>query len=276
MAGRIVVGVDGSAPSNAAVEWAALDAQRRGLDLRIVHVCEPWRRKLGIEHCGGALEAADHARDLTRGVTVSAELLIGDVTGELIGESASADGLVLGSRGLGGFAGMVLGSVSMAVAGHAAGPVVVVRAPRVVEYGRVVVGYDGSVHSRAAMEYAVVQARARGAQVHVVSACQIPAYPSYAAAYQGLLEDVVGDEVRAAGERVAEWRERDPDVIITDEQPREHPSAALIKAAEAADLVVVGSRGRGALASAVLGSVSHAVLHHVMCPVAVVRPGGRS
>ncbi|PZG38126.1 universal stress protein UspA, partial [Spongiactinospora gelatinilytica] len=140
------------------------------------------------------------------------------------------------------------------------------------EYGRVVVGYDGSEHSRAAMEYAVEQARARGAQVHVVSACQIPVYPPYAVAYQGLLEDVVGDEVRAAGERVAEWRRRDPDVIITDEQPREHPSAALVKAAESADLVVVGSRGRGALASAVLGSVSHAVLHHVKCPVAVVRP----
>ncbi|MEV1176408.1 universal stress protein, partial [Nonomuraea sp. NPDC049784] len=130
MAGHIVVGVDGSAPATAAAEWAAADAQRRGLALRIVHVCQQWPHSESTAYCASALDAAaGRARELTRDVRVTTELLSGDVITGLLAESESADSLVLGSRGLGGFAGMVLGSVGMAVAGHAAGPVVIVRTP---------------------------------------------------------------------------------------------------------------------------------------------------
>ncbi|MFB4294677.1 universal stress protein [Nonomuraea sp. ATR24] len=273
MTGQIVVGVDGSAPATAAVEWAAADAQRRRLDLRIVHVCEQWPYAEGAEYCTGTLEAAaDRARALGSGVKVTTELLPGHAVDQLIAESASADSLVLGSRGLGGFTRLLVGSVSIAVAGHAAGPVVVVRAPRVVEHGRVVVGYDGSEHSRAAMEYALGQARARRAQLHVVTSWQAPTFFSpYAVSYNSLIEQAMKEERRAARERVTPWRLGNPDVVITDEQSHSHPVAALIHAAESADLLVVGSRGRGGFASAVLGSVSHGVLHHVTCPVAVVR-----
>ncbi|WP_101784521.1 universal stress protein [Nonomuraea indica] len=278
MGGRIVVGVDGSVSATAAVEWAAADARRRGLGLRIVHVCEQWAATMAAgeaaaDYCAGALEAAaDHARELAPGVEVSTGMLSGGVIDALIRESTAAESVVVGSRGLGGFAGMLLGSVGLNLAGHAAGPVVVVRGPSVVQHGQVVVGYDGSEHSTAAMEYAVEQARSRDAQLYVLTAWQMPMFSPYAAAYSDLLQEAYEEEVRMARAWVVPWRERHPDVRIVDEQVSEHPVSALVKASASADLVVVGSHGRGGFASAVLGSVSHGVLHHVTCPVAVVRP----
>ncbi|MEU8365284.1 universal stress protein [Nonomuraea sp. NPDC048882] len=272
MTSQIVAGVDGSAPAAAAVEWAAADADRRGLDLRLVHVCEQWPHSEGVEYCAGTLEAAaDRARGLAGRAKVTTDLRAGNVIDELIGASATADSVVLGSRGLGGFTGMVLGSVSIAVAGHASGPVVVVRAPQA-EHNRVVVGYDGSEHARAAMEYAIEQARSRRAELHVVTAWQLPSLSPYAVAYSGLIDRIMKEEPQAARELVEPWRTSNPGLVITDEQPCEHPVAALTRAAGTADLVVVGSRGLGGFASALLGSVSHAVLHHATCPVAVVRP----
>ncbi|MFI9846668.1 universal stress protein [Nonomuraea sp. NPDC051941] len=273
MVSHIVVGVDGSAPATAALEWAAADAQRRGLDLRIVHVCEQLPHSDGIESCTGVLEAAaDRARWLTSEVKVATKPLRGNVIGNLIAQSESADSMVLGSRGLGGFAGMMAGSVGLAVAGHAAGPVVIVRDPAVERYDTVVVGYDGSDHSEAAMAYAVEQARARKALLHVLFAWQVPMFSPYAVTYNSLIETAMQEEMRAARQRVEPWRTRNPDVDISDEQRCAHPVTALIEAARSADLVVVGSRGMGGLASAVLGSVSQGVLNHVTCPVAIVRP----
>jgi nucleotide-binding universal stress UspA family protein len=275
MARHIVVGMDGSVPATAAVEWAAADAQRRGLGLRIVHVCEQWRfGDEATKYCAGTLAAAaDRACGLTRDVEVTTELLPGNVIEALIGESASADSVVLGSRGLGGFAGLVVGSVGLGVAGHATGPVVIVRGPSVMQYGRrVVVGDDGSDDSKAAVKYAVEQARARGVPLHVVYAWRMPIAPPYAAGYSTILEGAREQEIRMAAERVASWREKNSDVEIMGVQVIGHPADVLIQAGGTADLVVVGSRGLGGFASALLGSVSHAVLHHLTCPVAVVRP----
>ncbi|MCK2218985.1 universal stress protein [Actinomadura sp. ATCC 31491] len=274
MTRHIMVGVDGSAPATAAVDWAVADAGGRGLALRLVHVCEQWPYGPdSIEYCEGTLAAAgDRARALDRGVQVTTDLLPGNVIETLIKESAAADTVVLGSRGLGGFAGLILGSVGMGLAGHAAGPVVIVRGPARARHDLVVVGDDGSEHSAVAVEYAIEQARARNAALHVVYAWQSPLMSPYAAAYNSLLEEDFQQAARAAAERVAPWREKNPDVRITDEQLPGHPVNALIKTGATADLVVVGSRGRGGFASAVLGSVSHAVLHHVTCPVAVIRP----
>ncbi|GAA2287420.1 universal stress protein [Nonomuraea roseoviolacea subsp. roseoviolacea] len=287
MAGQIVVGVDGSAPASAAVEWAADDASRRGCSLRLVHVCEEWSPSLGeaqwplsldeaqAKHCAEALEAAaDRARELAPGLEVTTDLRKGNVVERLIAESATADSTVLGSRGLGGFAGMVLGSVGMAVAGHAAGPVVVVRGPAEAQHGRIVVGYDGSQGARVAMDYAIEQARARQARVDVVYAWQAPMSAPYATAFSSFLESAFEQQKETAREAVAPWREKNPDIEFTDEEVCEHPVPALMTASASADLVVVGSRGMGGFASAVLGSVSHGVLHHVTCPIAVVRPRG--
>ncbi|MEV4805379.1 universal stress protein [Nonomuraea sp. NPDC049421] len=275
MTRQIVVGVDGSAPACAAVRWAAADAGRRGLGLRLVHVCESWPHSEGIEYCAALEAAADRARARAAGIEVTTDLRTGNVVEELIGQSALADSLVLGRRGLGGFAGMLLGSVSNAVAGHAVGPVVVVRGPQEVEHGRVVVGYDGSEPAWAAMEYAVEQARSRRAELHVVTAWQVPVFSPYAIGYSNLVEEIVQEEPRAARALAEPWRTGNPDLVVTDEQPCDHPATALVRAAKTADLVVVGSRGLGGFASAVLGSVSHAVLHHADCPVAVVHPAAR-
>ncbi|WP_346106206.1 universal stress protein [Nonomuraea maheshkhaliensis] len=278
MTEHIMVGVDGSAPATAAVEWAAADARRRGRSLRLVHVCERWPPSLGeaqSRYCADVLEAAaERAREVTPDVEVTTESRSGNVVEQLITGSASADSAVLGSRGRGGFAGMLLGSVGAAVAGHATGPVVIVRGPAEDRYGRIVVGYDGSECSQAAMEYAIEQARARQAHVRVVYAWQVPMSAPYASAYSKVLESTFEQQQRTAREAVIPWRDKNPDIELTDEQVSEHPVSALMNASASADLVVVGSRGMGGFASAVLGSVSRGVLHHVTCPVAVVRPRG--
>ncbi|MGI5271157.1 universal stress protein [Nonomuraea sp. CA-218870] len=278
MAEQILVGVDGSVPAAAAVEWAAGDARRRGRSLHLVYVAELWPLSLGeadVEYGGEALRAAaERAREVAPDVEVTTEARRGNAIEQLTIGSAAADSVVLGSRGRGGFTGMLLGSVSTAVAAHAAGPVVVVRGPAETRHGRVVVGYDGSEWSRTAMEYAVDQARARQAGVLAVSAWQAPISEPYAAAYSGVLDSAFDQQRRRAHEAVAPWREANPDVEITDEQVCAHPVAALRDASASADLVVVGSRGMGGFSAAVLGSVSRGVLHHVGCPVAVVRPRG--
>ncbi|MFD1546047.1 universal stress protein [Nonomuraea guangzhouensis] len=287
MAGQIVVGVDGSAPATAAAEWAADDASRRGRSLRLVHVREQWAPGLGkaqwplsldeaeAEYSAEALQAAaNRARELAPGLDVTTELRDGNVAEQLIAESASADSVVLGSRGLGGFTGMLLGSVSVAVAGHANGPVVIVRAPAGARHGQIVVGYDRSKCAQVAMEYAIEQARARQARLQVVYAWQAPLSSPYATGYSSALESTFEQQKRAAHEAATPWREKNPDVELTDEQVCEHPVAALMNASASADLVVVGSRGMGGFASAMLGSVSRGVLHHVTCPVAVIRPRG--
>lgn len=275
MSGHLVAGVDGSALASVAVEWAAEDARRRGRALRIVHVRDAWPYNGDLAGYGTEIldDAAERARKAAPGLDVATRSLCGNVVDVLIEESAPADGVVLGSRGLGGFAGLVMGSVGLGVAGHAAGPVVIVRGPATERYGLVVAGYDGSAHAETALRYAVEQARARDARLHVVHACREPVYTPYSGvSYQSVVRDAWKEAARAVAERMAQWREENPDVRITSEQVGDHPVSALAAAGAAADLVVVGSRGLGGFASAVFGSVSHGVLHHVTCPVAVVRP----
>ncbi|WP_187414672.1 universal stress protein [Nonomuraea sp. PA05] len=149
----------------------------------------------------------------------------------LIGKSRTADSVVLGSRGLGGFAGLVVGSVGLGAAGHAAGPAVIVRGSPSIQHDRVVAGYDGSAHSDAAMQYAVDQARARDVPLHVVHAWQTPIASPYAATYQSLARDVHEEEIRAAEDRVAVWRDKNPDVRITGEEVAGHPVSVLSRAA---------------------------------------------
>ncbi|MFC4119829.1 universal stress protein [Nonomuraea zeae] len=272
MAGQIVVGVDGSVAATAAVEWAAADARRRRLGVRLVHVREHGRNGERPGSCAALLDAA-RARvlALTTDVEVTTDLLGGGLLDALIAESVTADCLVLGASASTGL-GAKVRSLDLALTGHAPGAVVVVRAPMPVRYDRIVVGYDGSAPSEAAMAYAVEQAHARDARLHVVSARQTPIFSPYAVAYSRLIQDAVREEARETRERIMPWREGNPGLAVSDEQVCDHPVAALIHAARTADLLVVGSRGLGGIAAALFGSVSHGVLHHVPCPVAVVRP----
>jgi nucleotide-binding universal stress UspA family protein len=275
----IVVAVDGSEPAVAALNWAADDAGRRHLPLRIVHVCEQTgviRRALAEperDHCAAMVAtAADRAHARVPGLQVSAQRMPGTVVDELIREAGDADSVVLGSRGLGGFAGLIVGSVGLGVVGHAPGPVVVVRGPAETTMGEVAAGFDGSAPAEAALEYAFEQARVREARLRIVYAWQLPVTGSHQAQAADALRELMETEAAAARERLAPWRSKHSDVTVVEKTVSTHPASALIEAARAADLLVVGSRGHGGFVSALLGSTSHAVLHHTSCPVAVVRP----
>ncbi|WP_030925836.1 universal stress protein [Streptosporangium amethystogenes] len=280
MSEPIIVGVDGSRAALAAVLWAADDAARRGCDLRIVHVVappvyggQPYERSLDDaarqESERLLAEAAALAAEYHANVQVSTELLYGNTTDILRAQAVEAATIVVGSRGLDGFAGLLLGSVGLGLAGHVAGPVVVVRGAPAIVQGEIVAGVnpDDAVHP--ALDYAFEEAQARGARLQVVHAWDMPS----SRAGPEIIAQAQQERARSV---LTPWTKRHPGVVVTVSVFRGNPIAALCEASARADLVVVGSRGRGVIRSAVLGSVSHGVLHYAPCPVAVVRPRVRT
>lgn len=285
MTAHVVVGTDGSSPADAAVEWAADEAARRGCALRVVHVCEPWvydsshRTASGFrdsltEQSRAVLDAAARlAGERVPGLAVDTSAQTGRVVEVMRREAEGTELVVVGSRGRGGFAGLLLGSVSLALAGHVTTPVVVVRGEPKQVYGEVVVGFDQSPESEAALRYAFQEAVRRGARLRAIHSWELPVLAAGATAYTPLVEDVFEAERRLAADTLVPWRERYPQVEVEETVLYGHPVRDICEASAAADLVVVGSRGLGGFGSAVLGSVSHGVLHHAGCPVAVVRAG---
>ncbi|MFB9681118.1 universal stress protein [Streptosporangium vulgare] len=289
MTAHVVVGVDGSSPADEAVRWAADDAVRRGCALKIVHACEPWPGDIPLQTPPGFRDsvteygqeilerAAALARERAPHLEVDPLLEAGRVTEVLRREAEDAEQVVLGSRGLGGFTGLLLGSVSLTLAGHVATPVVVVRGgtPERTR-DRIVVGFDGSDHSAVALEYAFEEALRRGARLQAIHTWQMPAVGPGALVYTPLVEDLLTAEQHVATDTLTPWREKYPRVEVEQTLVCGHPVGVICEASAAADLVVIGSRGLGRFGSAVLGSVSHGVLHHARCPVAVVRARGEA
>ncbi|MFC4119901.1 universal stress protein [Nonomuraea zeae] len=277
----IIVGVDGSVASRAAVEWAAGDAVRKRVPLRIVHAVDTSWYQVGRRPDAappGTLlregrRALREAEALVRERQPSVEVTTLEVEGEpavvLREQAEDAVELVVGSRGLGGFSGALLGSVSVHVAGHFRCPVVVVRAERRPAHGEVVAGVDDSPECEPALAYAFEQAELRGAALRVLHAWRLPVHAfAPEAAYD--LAEVRASQHRLVSDRVKALSHDYPQVIVIEDVQCALPAEALTAAAERADLLVVGSHGRGALGSALLGSVSRGVLHHASCPVAVV------
>ncbi|WP_206796304.1 universal stress protein [Amycolatopsis sp. MtRt-6] len=284
----IVVGVDGSTAATHAVSWAAQEAVRRDLPLVIVHACAlvpvavpyaeglvPAYHRAQLEYGREWLDAAESvAQKAAPDVRMSTDLVRGWAAEQLIARSASAELVVLGSRGLGGFTGLVVGSIAVAVATYGHCPIVVVRGadartePR--EDGPVVVGVDGSPTSAAAIPFAFRAAASRGVPLVAVHTwLDMP------------LGEIGVDEAWNAIERehralVGEWlvpaRAEHPDVPVEVVVARHRPAHTLLEQAENAQLVVVGSRGRGGFRGLLLGSTSHALIYHAACPVAVVPP----
>ncbi|MGS2641348.1 universal stress protein [Streptosporangium sp. LJ11] len=278
----IVVGADGSAAGTAAVEWAADDAARADRPLRIVYAVDRWPyqiSKFPNPVMGDVLErgarrvlaeAEEVARKRQPGIEVTTEPIEGTAVSVLRAQAEHADELVVGARGLGGFAGAVMGSVSVHVAGHAHGAVVVVRAGQQSVHGQIVVGVDDSPACEPALAYAFAQAALRGATVRAIHAWQAPVHV-YAPEITYDLDEVGQAHQQAAADRLRGRQERHPQVRVVHEVVCAHPVDALTRASAEADLVVVGSHGRGAVSSAILGSVSRAVLLHAGSAVAVVR-----
>lgn len=284
----VVVGVDGSATALHAVRWAAQRASRDGLSLRLVHayhlpagfpsgVTEEESILTVLRREGRRLlgEAHDLATTVVPGLDVDTELAAMATTTGLVHESGTASVLVLGNRGHNALTSLLVGSTSLALAGHARSPVVLVRngadgSPRT---GRVVVGVDGTEASEAALAFAFAEASAEGAALVPVYAYAESVFEEALAANNAPLNWTLQREVAEAvlAERLAGWQEKFPQVSVEREVVRDRATRALRRCAQTARLLVVGRRGHGGFRDLVLGSTSQQLLHHVTCPVAVVR-----
>jgi len=280
--GAIVVGIDGSADSDRALEWAAAAASQRQAGLHLVHALpqppytvpyamaeEELHRDFAQRLLGDA-----RARVEPSGVPLTFEIVDALATPALLSAGEHAMMIVVGSRGHGAVAGLLQGSVSQHVSRHASCPVAVVRERADPKARRIVVGVDGSASCDKAIGFAFDAASRSKAPLTAIHAWHdMTAFgvlgPSYVAS-ANIAERISAGE-RLIGEALAGWAEKYPDVTVTREAIPVHPARVLADASEHAALVVVGSRGRGEFTGLLLGSVSQAVLHHARCPVAVVR-----
>ncbi|WP_328417371.1 universal stress protein [Streptomyces violaceus] len=290
MTGPITAGVDGSQESLAALAWAAREAARRGLAIRVVHA---WRVQSPevIESAitGDADSQAERVHsavtEAVRTVTerhpdldVTADVVEGPAVDTLVAAAADAELLVLGSRGHGPIVGFLLGSVGQQVIAGTARPVVLVRAgdePSAEAAGReIVVGQQGDPEDSAdALRFAFETAAARGATVRVVRAWTLPPVFAYSPGSLKLLDEAGGlepYEKKALAAAVRPWRERFPDVPVTEHVEMGSAGQVLLSVAGTAQLMVVGRRAHRTAVGARIGSVAHGVLHHADCPVAVV------
>jgi nucleotide-binding universal stress UspA family protein len=281
----IVVAVDGSPASNAAACWAARDAAMRNIPLTVVHavatptatwppVAYPDSLAVSLEDEGkkailDAIKIAEDAMPADRKVDIKRELVYSTPALALIKMSDEAEMIVLGTAGRGLLARGVLGSVSSDVARNASCPVAVIRDEDLPDpHAPVLVGIDGSPTSERATALAFDEASRRG-----VDLIALHAWSDVATEIPYLDWATVEEEAqRSLAESLAGWRQRYPDVTVHRVVVRDRPARHLIDAAETAQLVVVGSHGRGGLTGVLLGSVSNTLLHSVRIPVIVAKP----
>lgn len=276
----IVVGTDGSGHSADAIEWAASEAARTKLLLRIVYVIEPvdLRAELYEAAQQWAEDAANEALESGKkialesvpGLEVSTAIRRGSVVDELAAEADSAGSLIIGTRGRGGFAGLILGSTSQRIAAHVHTPVIVVRGHEATDFGEIVVGIDGSDHARRALTFAATRAKESNQRVRLVYSWQLPAVAGYEASYAMWLSESSAAQQELVDEEIAWISKEFPEVEFIGESLTGNPAENLVDRAQKADLLVVGTRGHGLARSLLLGSVSHNVLQHSPRPVAIV------
>ncbi|MFG3122182.1 universal stress protein [Streptomyces sp. NPDC048201] len=280
----ITAGVDGTEESLAALDWAAREAVRRGLPLRVVHA---WRQvgelpadrdtqrgwvEEGIGRAVGTLTGRHP------GLDASVELTEDDAVDALLAAAAGAESLVLGTRGHGAVVGFLLGSVGLRVVAETTRPVILVRAGDRAEAeaaGReIVVGQHGTPEdSAAALRFAFETAAARGATVRAVRAWTLPPVFAYSPGSMKLLDEAGGlepYEKRALADAVRPWRERFPGVPVAEHVEMGSAGEVLVSQATRVQLLVVGRRAHRTAVGARIGSVAHGVLHHAGSPVAVV------
>lgn len=287
-AGPVVVGVDGSDAGLAALDWAVDEAVRHGRPLRIVHA-SLWERYEGVSPAtsrdrpsGQVLAesivgtAADRARRRAPVLALTAEVLAEDASRALLREGLEAMLLVVGSRGRGELADLLLGSVGLIVAARAHGPVVVVRGDQQAleaRHRRILLGVGDHDVDSAAAAFAFREAAVRDAELDVVRTWRRAAH-----------DHETVDHVLPKGEsssfehRAAEFLDkaleaaarRYPQVRLRRNTVEGHAHRVLTQRSAAADLLVVGARRRDRLVGLELGRIAHRALHHASCPVAVV------
>lgn len=279
--GLVMAGVDGSDSALRAVRAAAREAAWRRCPLRIVHAfiwplmhvdtgASEAVPQGGLRHDAERIlaAAAAAAADEAPGLQVTTDLVTGAPAPVLLHEARGASLVVLGDRGLGGFTGLLLGSVAVQVTAHSTTPVLVVRG-RPEPTGPVLVGCDGSAGANPAVEAAFREAGRRGAELVAVKAWRES--PGLAATQLYDPESARKEEFEVLQDSLDASRGRHPEVQVRAELVAGRPGEELVRLSEQAQLVVVGARGRGGFTGLLLGSVSQQLLHHAACPVLVAR-----
>ncbi|UQA97004.1 universal stress protein [Streptomyces halobius] len=287
----LVVGVDGSGSADRALDWALDEAALHGLPLRLVYASR-WERYEGVlptespsrpseqllaDNIVGS--AAQRAHERNPDLHVSVQVLAEDAVTALLREGRYASALILGSKGRGEFADLLLGSVSLAVAARATCPVIVVRGDRAAlarSHERVLLGVGDPAKGTQSVVFAFREAEARGCVLDAVRAWRCPAHET---ADHPLL---AGGPERYHEERASALLDKaldgatgdHPTVYVRRATVEGPPHKALVWRSAAADLLVVGAQRRHGHLGLQLGRVGHAALHHAECPVAVVpQPG---
>jgi nucleotide-binding universal stress UspA family protein len=282
----VIVGVDGSAPSWEALRWAVAEAGRRTARLRIIAAYRaPWPGEeiaAGADLVGAALAGTESvvaemmafARQEQPGIAVNGLAVCGGAVPVLHAAAVNAALLVVGSRGHGGFASLLLGATGLQAATHAPVPVVVVRGRTDASTGPIVVGTDGSPGADHAVAMAFEEAALRGCDLVAVRAYHVPTPP-----WGRDVEPTVYDPDRrraaahaALDESITAWREKYPQVEVQTVVTPDDPAEVLIGTSHGAQLLVVGTRGHGGFAGLLLGSVGQKLLYHSHCPVLIARP----
>jgi nucleotide-binding universal stress UspA family protein len=280
---EILVGVDGSPASQAALAWAAAEAARRGCELTVLYAYE-WhmfgaRAPIGSplaedarSRAGQVVAAAvNDAKAAAPTLTVHGQAVLGAPGPTLVAAAESAELVVVGSRGRGGFASLLLGSVSQQVATHTSGPVVVVRG-RPEPVGPIVVGVDGSSAAQDALGLAFDAAGLRSARIVAVRVYTLPmTWGTEPGTFAEDREERRRFELEALLDDLAPWKEKYAETPIEAVVVESHAAGALIGLSHTAQLVVVGTRGHGGFAGLLLGSVGLQLLHHAECPVLIAR-----
>ncbi|WP_435221616.1 universal stress protein [Streptomyces sp. Tue6028] len=297
----VTVGLDGSPESRAAAEWAAREAGLRGLPLKVLHVSEPAPHTMARAPFLGAethqhwaervpRDAVEGIRLRHPGIEVTGENVTGHPVHVLCGAAATADLLVLGTRGLGGTGGHVLGSVGMAVVARAEWPVVLVRSGEqaadehekdpagvpstAAPFRPVVLGVDTEDPDGTPIGFAFDAAVRRATTLRIVRCWKPAPYHAYGtSADAGPRAATAPHESAALAETVGPWRQKFPAVDVVEESRCGSPAVCLVEASREASLVVVGRQARRSAFGAHIGHVTHAVLHHSTAPVAVVSHG---
>ena len=266
-ASGVLVGVDGDHATAGAVEWAAREADRRHVSLDLVQVLPGSETVPALQKPTGRAHALlDQARrnveSVAPGVAVRISVVEGEVGAALVQVAERAALLVIGTRGPAIDVNPTVGRTVAHILGHAACPVIVVpRLRRDDDRGPVLVGVDGSPDAVAAVDFAADVADRRQATLVALGVAPRLGAPTH--------EDMWRRQV---AEAVAGIAEEYPDVTVREEVRRGNPDHEIVRGASGAQLIVLGSRGRGAMTGALLGSTSQAVVSQAPCPVAVLPP----